>query len=200
MMQSSRPLWAVSNLNDSGENNNVTVITGSRMETVFMTDNAATDPNCITLLGNYHNVLRSRRYKIITFHKQACWGLYSLGHSLQSQNLKPIQKTADWSSSINHSQLESANGLALIQTSWWHAAEDGNILWTHLPHIIQTGSNVIREVGEVGVIYYATYESLRSGKISSVFFGWTLAVTSVGKLLTRDSLEPENVNRGRPLG
>lgn len=33
---------------------------------------AAINQKCITLFGNYHNVVRSRRYKRIMSHKQAC--------------------------------------------------------------------------------------------------------------------------------
>lgn len=52
-------------------------------------------------------------------------------------------KTSDRSSSINHSQLESAHGLALIPTSWRHTTGDGNTLWTHLLHMSGTDFNVM---------------------------------------------------------
>lgn len=53
-----------------------------------------------------------------------------------------LQQTSDWSSSINHGQLESAYGLPVIPSSWRHTPEHRSALWSHVAHMRETGLNM----------------------------------------------------------
>lgn len=106
----------------------------------------------MTLFGRNHAVVKSKipQKMFWCFTRRpakACTVLFeSLPAEQQlSMEQKPqtYPKTSDWSSSINHGQLESVHGYTVIPTSWWHTPEDSNTLWTHLLHMRGTDLNMI---------------------------------------------------------